>query len=860
MRRWGVLAALAVTCLPAPAYYHYIHYLNGQNVREKFDLSALTNNTVTFFVSEAGPDVYNQTDSFNSVIAQIAQATQIWNGVGTSNLRVAFGGLENGSTLQNTPGSDVVFEDLAPGLYGYGGPTANLASATAADGSTFIPIVRSTVHLNRNLTILPPSSTGPSYTSTFFLTCVHEMGHALGLQHTFTSSVMSQATSRATTLSHPIDADDIAGLSILYPTPAFSQFGTIAGRITNGTAGVHLASVVAIHQGGWGAVSALTNPDGTFQIQGVPAGQYFVYAHTLPPDADIKGPWNADGSVAAASGTTNALFFFGAPGGTPGGTVGGTNNPLLATQITVDPGGTSSGINIGLSSRSSVEVYDVQIFSYFSYNNSYVGIEPAYIDLPLLTGGVVAVNAQGQGLTTPGLKAQTMLGSSISIYGSQAAQPQPGFTAVSLFMQIGSAPVFEPQHLVFTTPDYMYVLPDGLAISPNPPPTVTSVRNTGNGITVAGTNWAPDSLIYFDGLPATISALDPVNGVANVTPPVGSPGQTSVVTVYNSDGQNSGSLQSASPVTYSYGNLAQASIATISPSSLPAGAEALVDISGTGFSFTQGPVSVGFGSSDILVRRVFVQSSSHVIVDVSVSAGAALSNPDVSIVNGFQIATAPAGFQIVPAVAGLPTVVPTLTNAVAGLNGAYAGALVSIYGSNLAVSGGATPSVTIGGQAANVIYASPTQINLQIPGGLPSGPTVLALNNGALSAYPVEVNIDVAPAGINAIQNISGGYIDSTHAAHPGDQLIVTLSNFAPGGAIAANRVQVGVGGTMHSVSSVTLPVAGICQVAFQLNPNEAEGPAQQLVVYLDGRSSLPASIPVANPDGTYSVTSDSSN
>jgi len=54
--------------------------------------------------------------------------------------------------------------------------------------------------------------------------------------------------------------------------------------------------------------------------------------------------------------------------------------------------------------------------------------------------------------------------------------------------------------------------------------------------------------------------------------------------------------------------------------------------------------------------------------------------------------------------------------------------------------------------------------------------------------------------------------------------------------------------------------VAGICQVAFQLNPNEAEGPAQQLVVYLDGRSSLPASIPVANPDGTYSVTSDSSN
>ena len=862
MKRLGIFAALAITCLPASAYYHYVHYLNGVNVREKFDLTALTNNTVTFFVSESGPVVYNQTDTFNSVIAQIAQATQIWNGVSTSNLRVAFGGLENGSTLQNTPGSDVVFEDLPPGLYGYGGPTSKLAPVTAADGTQFVPIARSAVHLNQNLTILPPSSTGPSFTSIFFLTCVHEMGHALGLQHTFTSSVMSQATSRATTLSHPIDADDIAGLSILYPTPAFSQFGTISGRITNGSAGVHLASVVAIHQGGWGAVSALTNPDGTFQIQGVPAGQYYVYAHTLPPDADILGPWNADGSVAPPSGSTNALFFSGAAGGTPGGIVSGTSNPALATQVTVAPGATASGINIALSSRSSVELYDVQIFGYYNYNGTYQAVEPAYIDVPLLTGGAVAVNAAGQGLGSngkaPGLNVQTMLGSSVSVYGTQAAQSN-GATYVSLYLSLGASPVFEPQHLVFTTPDYMYVLPDGLSISPNVPPTVTSIKNTGNTTTVSGTNWASDSLIYFDGLPAAISSLDPVNGIATVVPPVGSPGQTSVVTVYNSDGQNSEFLQSASPVTYNYGNLAQASIAAISPSSLPAGSEALVDITGSGFSFTQGPVSVGFGTSDILVRRLFVISANHVIADVSVSRSAALSNPDVSIVNGFQIATATAGFQITPAVTGLPAAIPVLTNAVSGLNGAYPGAIVSLYGSNLAAPGatqGTNPVITIAGQTANILYASPSQINLQIPSGIPSGPAVLALNNGLLNAYPVEVNIDTAPAGINAIQTLSGVYIDSSHAAHPGDPLIVTLSNFSTASSIATSRVQVGIGGVMHNVSLVTEPVTGLYQVFFQLNPNEAEGPSQQLVVYLDGRSSLPASIPVANPDGTYTVAS----
>ncbi len=118
-------------------------------------------------------------------------------------------------------------EDLPPGLYGYGGPTSTLSPVTPANGPTFMPVTRSAVHLNLNLTVLP----GPSYDETFFLTVVHEMGHAGSeLQHTFTSAAMSQATTRATTLSHPIDTDDIGGLSILYPTAAFSQFGSITGH------------------------------------------------------------------------------------------------------------------------------------------------------------------------------------------------------------------------------------------------------------------------------------------------------------------------------------------------------------------------------------------------------------------------------------------------------------------------------------------------------------------------------------------------------------------------------------------------------------------------------------------------------
>jgi hypothetical protein len=830
----AVLAALTLMALPAPAYYQFIHYLNGVNVPEKFDLTALPNKTVTIFVSENGPQTYSPFDNFNSVLTQIRQATLVWNGVASSDLRVSFGGLENSATLQNTPGGDVVFEDLPPGIEGYGGPTTTLTPVTAAAGSVFMPIVRSTVHMNLNMAALP----GPSYNETFFMTMVHELGHALGLQHTFTSATMSQSTTRATTPAHPVGADDIAGISMLYPNANFAQFGSIAGQITAGGNGVHLASVVAIRSGG-DAVSAVTNPDGTFQINGVPPGQYYVYVHTMPPDADIFGPWNADGSTAAASGPVNTFFY------------PGTADFSQATTVPVQTGIVSSGINIATSARADVPDYDGQVYAYF--NNQTVGVTPADVNMNGNMGTAIvaaSIVTASNGLA-PGLGAQS-IGDSIVI-NQVYPYAANGFTYYG--MQITFFPGAQPgpQHLVFNTPDYTYVLPAAINLTQNGPPTVTAVNNSTNGngtVTITGTNWVSNTLLYFDGLPSSIRSLDPIAG-AVVVPPPGANNQQAVLTAYNPDGQNSQLVQSASPVTYSYGSAPTPAVSSISPSSLPAGAEASIDITGSGFTFTPGLTTVGFGTSDILVQNVFILSPNHLQVDVLISPNAALSNPDVSVIAGFQVATAPAGFQITAQVPGLPTPIPTLTNVSPGLNGAYPGAVVNLNGANLAAAS-AVPVVTVGGQPVPVVNSSPAQLTLLLPLGLTPGPATLTLNNGSAPAFPITVNIDTPPAGINAVQSTSGAYVDASSPAHQGDLLVVTLSNFAPPGTnIDPSRVVVSVGGVSHSPLQIT-PAGALYQVSFLLNPNDPVGQSEPLIVYLDGRSSYPASIPVAHPNGSF--------
>jgi uncharacterized protein (TIGR03437 family) len=209
------------------------------------------------------------------------------------------------------------------------------------------------------------------------------------------------------------------------------------------------------------------------------------------------------------------------------------------------------------------------------------------------------------------------------------------------------------------------------------------------------------------------------------------------------------------------------------------------------------------------------------------------------------------------------------------------GALISIFGSNLATgqaSARAVPLpgnllgtvVSINGIAAPLLYVSPTQINAQLPYEIPpntSAKISVQVNNAASSTATVAVG-DVAPAiftlpgtglGPGAILNTNYSVVMDSNPAQPGE--IVQI--FATGLGATTPPVSTGLPGDgQRTAQSVTVTIGGVnAVVAFagaapglvgvdQVNatvPNISSGD-QSIVISISGaRSSANVTIPIAS-------------
>lgn len=840
-----VAAAAALLSGAASGYYHFVHYPGPSApyppIFEKFDVTALSNNALPFYIVETGPTTIASTDSFPAIVSQIKLAASAWNTVPTSTIRLTFGGLISaGNTValgpsQVSPGVDVAFDsDIPPGIRAQTSITK--WDYSGVTGASFIPILRSRISLRPDLTQYPdptyPNGTVATvtYDESFFETVVHEFGHSLGLQHSLTSGAMAQATTRGTTKSHPLTPDDAAGVSLLYPTADFaSSTGSITGQVTaTDNTGINMASVVVISPNG-GAISNLTNPDGTYRIDGIPPGIYYIYVHPLPPagatDAypdQILPPW---ASLTSRNGQISTRDVF--------ATI------FQPTTYTISAGMTTSNVNFSVTRKTAVPIYNVTTYSYIGVN--------ALKAAPVSTGTTSQLVASGQSgiVSSSGSPAN---GLSVSVMGGGPVQVNPypnsgGYVILDFSPPYGPG----PRHLVFSGNGDQYVLPYAFNLENLPPPNISSVTaatdSNGNpAALVQGTGLLSDTRILFDGVVTPTLANNP-DGSMLVSLPSAPANYQSRVVALNSDGQSSLFVQGTNVTQFNYLGGAGGSF-SMNMTSLPAGQQAMIQIDAPGANFVAGQVSVGFGSSDIVPQQLFVVSPTRLLVNVGIQSQAPSVAATVTVNSGLQLLSISNAFQILPQTSNALVVSPSLVNVTTGLSGVSAGSLAYVTVANLG-NAGAAATVLVNNQPTATQTAGSGLLSFQVPVGMSPGPAVLTvqLANGTLS-YPVAFNVDLPPPVIDNVLAGTSGQLDSSHSATPGQLITLIVEGIQNGTTLP---IDVSVGGLDHAPVAVLPSANGTTQVQVILSTSVITGPQIPVTVSVGTRVSSVFNIPIGS-------------
>jgi uncharacterized protein (TIGR03437 family) len=553
---------------------------------------------------------------------------------------------------------------------------------------------------------------------------------------------------------------------------------------------------------------------------------------------------------------------------------GGVKDPSFSFPVVVTAGVTNEGIDFRLAARP-LSLYDVTTYSF--PGGGAPAVLPAFLNASRTSATLLAF---GPGLTAANMRNVTVevIGGGVQVMRSgnltpYAADPRFGEIEIAFNPFSGTG----ARHLAFSLNGEPYVRPGGVNLVTRGAPLVRQVQveveAQGGALALAGDNLAADSRVYLDGVPAHVRGFDEATGSLRISPPPGVAGRAAVITVYNPDGQSSVFVQPAAPATYTY-PAADAPSITVAPNSGRAGRDLTVEILGTNTNFVDGQTVVGFGTPDIVTRRVWVLSPTRLLAVISISARAALVTTTVSVSSGAQLALLPVAFRVEAAASSPST--PTLSfqglvNSATGQPRVAPGSLASLFGTNLSAApasavaplpttlAGAT--VTLNEQPCPLLAVTPTQIDLQLPFNLPTGPVTLRVSNGAETSAPMVVQVDAVAPGLFRVVNSAGAVVDANNPARIGDTIILfatglgavtpaTAAGAAAGASTVNSTVRVLVAGTElpPSYAGLAPGTAGLYQVNVPLPANLAVPATVPVSILADGQASNALAIALRAP------------
>jgi hypothetical protein len=545
---------------------------------------------IPYWINQSGcPQITNGSE-FQAVQA----AFQAWQSVSIANVAFQY----NGTTTIPTVGEDgrnvVTFVDNTVPL---GSETiATTFSFFNVDGTGTLVIKEADIAFSTSVNF---STSGDADKYDIQSVATHEIGHLLGLDHSgLLSSVMAPYGATGQLDQRTLSYDDMAGLAWLYPNSANSS---ITGTITLSNSPVFGAHVVALDPNGNAVASTVSSPDGTYELDYLPAGSYRLYAEPL------------DGPVTEqAIGGTLTAFYTGLQTGFGTTYLGDTTDLSKATTIQVISGRNTPVANIHALPAGSLNL-----------------TAPVNYAVHLSQGSQTMFTVGGTGLA-PGVSfaaSDPAVTIGTPTFGGAISSSAP--TSASIAVNVAPTATGGAKNISVTANGVTSVLSGAIVVTSPAPAGIQVAPNSasvdgGIGVSITGQNFRTGAQVYFDGLIA--SNIQVVNSTTiQAMVPANSSGTKNVVVV-NSDG-TWGVQQNA----FTYSGLPP-QISSVTPTSGPPAT--LVTVSGSEFGSRLGGVDVRFNGMPANVVAVTPAS-----ITALVPFGATSGPVTVSVAG--QLATGP---------------------------------------------------------------------------------------------------------------------------------------------------------------------------------------------------------------------------